>query len=65
MKKLLILSLLAMFAVGCADNLDTVPEPINPNVNVDLNDSKSHTGESPENTSVKKNRPGLPIKQGS
>ncbi|MFT6214055.1 MAG: hypothetical protein ACJAS3_000444 [Roseivirga sp.] len=46
MKKLIILSILSVFAVGCADNLDTVPEPVVPNVTVDLADAKSETEES-------------------
>jgi hypothetical protein len=46
MKKLLILSILAIFAVGCSDNLDTVPEPVVPNVSVDLADAKGETDES-------------------
>lgn len=46
MKKLLILSILAIFAVGCSDNLDTVPEPVVPNVSVNLEDAKSETDES-------------------
>ena len=58
MKKLIILSILSVFAVGCADNLDTVPEPVNPDLNIELNDTKSETGESPVNTHVRKNRPG-------
>uniref|UniRef100_UPI004047139A hypothetical protein n=1 Tax=Roseivirga sp. TaxID=1964215 RepID=UPI004047139A len=46
MKKLLILSLLAFLAVGCADNLDTVPEPVVPSVTVDVDDARGETEES-------------------
>lgn len=46
MKKLLILVILAIFAVGCSDNLDTVPEPVVPNISVELPDTKSETDES-------------------
>lgn len=44
MKKLIALSILAIFAVGCSDNFDTVPEPVVPSVTVD--DSKGETEES-------------------
>jgi hypothetical protein len=54
MKKLLILAILAIFAVGCSDNLDTVPEPVVPNVSVDLADAK---GETEESIIIKPRRP--------
>jgi hypothetical protein len=57
MKKLFILAVLSVFAVGCADNLDTVPEPVNPNVSVDIDDARASTPESPV---YKPKRPRLP-----
>jgi hypothetical protein len=57
MKKLIILSILSVFAVGCADNLDTVPEPVNPDLNIELNDTRASTPESPVH---KPKRPRLP-----
>jgi len=46
MKKLIALSILAIFAVGCSDNLDTVPEPVVPSVTVDVDSSRGETDES-------------------
>ena len=54
MKKLTILFVFVIFAfVGCADNMDTVPQPVTPQVNVNIDNVQSTTPEEEEDTTAK------------
>ncbi|KYG84827.1 hypothetical protein AWW67_01915 [Roseivirga seohaensis] len=63
MKKLTILFVFVLFAMGCADNMDTVPQPIEPDTTIDANldAPKSSTPEEEEDKPI---RPRLPKTNG-
>ncbi|MGW8122336.1 hypothetical protein ACV07N_06705 [Roseivirga echinicomitans] len=50
MKKLTILFVFVLFAMGCADNMDTVPQPVTPEVSIDatIDNPKNSTPEEEE-----------------
>ena len=64
MKKLTILFVFVLFAMGCTDNMDTVPQPVNPDVTIDANldNPKNSTPEEEEDKTAK--GPRLPKTNG-